>query len=100
MFQSAVQQSSGQKTLGLARKRPKTDQTFFQYIKKPVTREAKIIKIEIYDTNSFPKSEQPMCHCEADVYVQHVVKTILFDDIYSRTRELIARIQDDIDPKA
>ncbi|CAH0696326.1 unnamed protein product [Spodoptera exigua] len=33
-----VQQTTGQKTLGLARKRSKTDQTFFQYIKKPVTR--------------------------------------------------------------
>lgn len=100
MNQPAVQPTPGQKTLGLARKRPKPDQTFFQFIKKPVTRGAKIIKIEIYDTDSFPKSEQPMCNCEADVCVQHVVKSILFDDIYTSTRELISRIQDEIEPKA
>lgn len=99
MNQPAVQQSPEQKTLGLARKRPKTEQTFFQYIKKPIMRRRKIIKIEIYDTDSFTKSEQSMCNCEANVCVQHVVKDILFDQIYSSTRKLIATIQDDIEPK-
>lgn len=94
-----VQQTTVQKTLNLARKRSKTDQTFYQFIKKPVSRGTKIIKIEIYDTDSFQKSEQPMCNCEADVCVQHVVKTILYDDIYTSTRELIAKIQDDIEPR-
>ncbi|CAH0692090.1 unnamed protein product [Spodoptera exigua] len=87
-----VQQTTGQKTLGLARKRSKTDQTFYQFIKKPVSRGTKIIKIEIYDTDSFQKSEQPMCNCEADAYERRfpscpqipvVVECVITDDSWS-----------------
>lgn len=94
-----AQQTTVQKMFNLGCKRSKTDQTYYQYIKKPVSRGMKIIKIEIYDTDNFQKSEQSICNCQADVCVQHVVKTILYDDIYTSTRELIAKIQDDIEPR-
>lgn len=82
--------------LGLSRKRPRSERVLFSYIKKPISRGAKIIKIEIYDADTHPNSEKPTCECEAEICVQHIVKTVMFDDIYSNIKDIISKIQDEI----
>lgn len=82
--------------LGLSRKRMRTERTLFSFIKKPITRGAKIIKIEIYDADNSPNSEKSTCDCEAEICVQHIVKTVMFDDIYNNIKDIITKIQDEI----
>lgn len=98
-MEPAVVPKPGQKTLGLdaaSRKRARMEQTFYSYIKKPIKRGSKILKIEIYDTGHYPKPEDPICRCDAEVCVQHVVKSQIFDDIYSSIKDIINKIQDEL----
>lgn len=70
--------------------------TNYTFIKKP-TQGYKIIRVEIYDAKMFECTDETICKCKAELCAQHVVKSILFDDIYITTRDLISKIQKLID---
>lgn len=96
--ESNIVQKQGIKTLGLetaSRKRTRSEQTIYSYIKKPVKRGSKIIKIEIYDSEQFLKAEDSICSCTAEVCVQHVVRSMIIDDIYNAVKDVINKIQDE-----
>lgn len=82
----------------LSRKRT-GEPTVLSYIKKPVKRPVKIIRIEIYDADTLQKSEQSVCNCEAEVCVQYVVNGVLYDEIYGATKDVINKIQDSLDSR-
>lgn len=91
-----------QKYLGLAeasRKISKNKRIIYSYIKKPITRPSKIIRIQIFDAENFEQKDSSMCnhYCEAEVCAQHVVKNIILDDIFSSTKELINKIQENME---
>lgn len=96
-LQKPVQKNAGNENV--SRKRTRTDNIVFSFIKKPIIRGTKIIRIEIYDPDNFQKSDQSTCNCEAEICVQHVVKSVLFDDIYKGTKDIINKIQDELDSK-
>lgn len=67
--------------------------TSYEFIKKPAQGH-KLIRIEIYNANSFDTVEDTLCKCKAELCVQHVVKTILFDDIYISICDIVTKIQE------
>lgn len=94
--------SAGRRTLGLGlRKRPRDEQTIYEYIKKPMSSAYKIIRIEIHDVETFKKvhANSSICNCEAEICVQHITESILFDDIYHAVREVIYKIQSNLETK-
>lgn len=66
--------------------------TNYSFIKKPA-QGYKLVRIEIYDAKNFDSAEDTLCKCKAELCAQHVVKTVLFDDIYISTQDIITKIQ-------
>lgn len=79
---------------GVNRKRS-NDEALYSYVKRPL-KGSKVIRIEIYDAKSFEDRQQNICKCKADLCVQHVVKNNM-DGIYQSTKELIFKIQENIE---
>lgn len=50
---------------------------------------SKVIRIEIYNAESFANIEQSICNCNAELCAQHVVEDIHADNIYPRVRDII-----------
>ncbi|XP_047041935.1 uncharacterized protein LOC124645979 [Helicoverpa zea] len=70
--------------------------TSYTFIKKPALG-FKIVRIEIYDAKDFMDREDTLCKCKAELCAQHVVKHVLFDDIYKSANELIQKIQNNLE---
>lgn len=68
----------------------------YTFIKKTSTG-SKIIRIEIHDAKNFLNREDTLCKCEAEICAQHVVKHIMFDDIYKSAIDLIEKIRSNFD---
>lgn len=95
-----------QRKLGLNanRKRPASDNDLlsqssslnYSFVKK-ASRGSKIIRIEIYDAKDFDNQEGALCKCKADLCVQHVVKNVIFDDIYKNVKDAVSKIQENIE---
>lgn len=66
--------------------------TNFCFIKTPM-QGYKIIRIEVYDAKKFDSIDDTICKCKAELCVQHVVKGVLFDEIYTSTCDIISKIQ-------
>lgn len=67
-------------------------------MKKPA-RGVKVIRIEIHDVDKF-RGTNDMCECDAELCAQYVAKSLIMDDIYRQTKELINKIHDSIDGNA
>ncbi|PZC85652.1 uncharacterized protein LOC124644834 [Helicoverpa zea] len=71
----------------------KSSTAAFTSVKK-LTRGAKIIRIEIYDTENFPDHISSLCNCDAELCVQHVVKNVFMDDVYKSVKEIALKVSD------
>lgn len=78
------------------RKRMHTQPILHSFVKIPSKGKGlKVVKIEIFDVETFNQLEESthLCKCKAELCVQHIVESILFDNIYSNVLELVARIE-------
>lgn len=79
------------------RKRKSTN--LYNYIKQ-TAKGTKVIRIEVYNAEQFENSEDSVCRCAAEICVQHVVKNALFDDVYTKTKDLIGKIQEKMEAES
>lgn len=56
---------------------------------KYTSRGAKLIRIEIYDAHQFENKEKSVCQCNAELCLQHVVKNIENDHVYTQVKDII-----------
>lgn len=94
---NTVVQSRAEKRLNLEppNKKTKNNSSVFSYAKKR-TSGAKVIRIEVYDVESFSNNIDSLCKCDAEICVQHVVKNLYVDDVYKSVRELMTKITDNV----
>lgn len=74
------------------------DAVLYSYVKKPMKKGVKLIKIEIYDVETLKKTEEfnQNCNCTADLCMQHVVQSLLFDDVYMNVKEIMSKIENSL----
>lgn len=63
---------------------------------KKLTRGAKVIRIEVYDVESYPDIISSLCNCDAELCVQHVVKNIFMDDIYKSVKDIAVKVSNNM----
>lgn len=75
------------------RKRPREES--INFVKQSNSDEVrKVIKIEIFDGSMEQKTK--ICECKGEKCAQYIVKSIMMDDIYRKTLDIIAEISDSI----
>lgn len=80
-----------------SRKRSAEETVFYSYVKRPMTKGIKLIKIEVYDLSKKCSDDvKNVCKCRADICVQHVVKNRFIDDTYSSIIEIISKLDNNV----
>lgn len=79
---------------GPINKKPRNSPAVFSYVKKLTRGGGKIIRIEVYDMDSFSDSASSKCKCDAELCIQHVVKNMFMDEIYKTVRDIVVKISE------
>lgn len=92
------QNNEGDFTAEPSAKRKKDEKSMFCYIKMRKSG-SKMIRVEVYDVKNENIPSDLVCKCNADICMQHVVESdnIAFDEIYNTTKNLITKIQKQIE---
>lgn len=77
-----------------AKKKKKDEKTMYCSIRMRKCG-SKMIRVEVYDVKNENIPSDLVCKCNADICMQHVVdsENIAFDEIYNTTKNLITKIQ-------